>query len=148
MTNVATDTNAAVTKATTTDLPMVYVNGQMLPKSQAAVNVFDHGLLYGDGVFEGIRVYKGKIFKSAQHMRRLYACAKAIRLDLEKHVTPDEMVKIQRDCIEANGLVDKYAYITNNIVNWGLRPRDSHAQRSPPPQLGALARAARRLEDP
>ena len=96
MTNVATDTNAAVTKATTTDLPMVYVNGQMLPKSQAAVNVFDHGLLYGDGVFEGIRVYKGKIFKSAQHMRRLYACAKAIRLDLEKHVTPDEMVKIQR----------------------------------------------------
>jgi len=124
MSNVATDTNVAVTKPTTTDLPMVYVNGKMLPKSQAAVNVFDHGLLYGDGVFEGIRVYKGKIFKSEQHMRRLYGCAKAIRLDLAKHISPEEMVKIQRDCIEANNLVDGYIrlVVTRGVGTLGLHP--------------------------
>lgn len=122
MTNVAT--TPAVTKATTTDLPMVYVNGKMLPKSQAAVNVFDHGLLYGDGVFEGIRVYKGKIFKCEQHMNRLYACAKAIRLDLEKHVSRQEMVRIQRQCIEANGLVDGYIrlIVTRGVGTLGLHP--------------------------
>ena len=124
MTNVATDTKAAVNKATTTDLPMVYVNGKMLPKSQAAVNVFDHGLLYGDGVFEGIRVYKGKIFKCEQHIRRLYGCAKAIRIDLDQHVTRDEMVKIQRDCIKANNLVDGYIrlVVTRGVGTLGLHP--------------------------
>lgn len=122
MTNVAT--TPAVTKATTTDLPMVYVNGKMLPKSQAAVNVFDHGLLYGDGVFEGIRVYKGKIFKCEQHIKRLYACAKAIRLDLDKHVSRDEMVRIQRDCIKANNLVDGYIrlIVTRGVGTLGLHP--------------------------
>ncbi len=124
MTNVATDTKASVTKATTTDLPMVYVNGKMFPKSQAAVNVFDHGLLYGDGVFEGIRVYKGKIFKCEQHIRRLYGCAKAIRLDLDQHVTRDEMVKIQRDCIRANNITDGYIrlVVTRGIGTLGLHP--------------------------
>ena len=122
MTNVAT--TPAVTKATTTDLPMVYVNGKLLPKSQAAVNVFDHGLLYGDGVFEGIRVYKGRIFKCEQHMNRLYACAKAIRLDLEKHVSRQEMVRIQRDCIKANSLVDGYIrlIVTRGVGTLGLHP--------------------------
>ncbi|MFI4872260.1 MAG: branched-chain-amino-acid transaminase [Phycisphaerales bacterium JB061] len=103
---------------------MVYVNGEMLPKSQASVNVFDHGLLYGDGVFEGIRVYKGKIFKSDQHMDRLYACANAIRIDLEKFVSREEMVKIQRDCIEANNLVDGYIrlVVTRGVGTLGLHP--------------------------
>lgn len=124
MTKVATDTISAGVKAAATDLPMVYVNGKMLPKSQAAVNVFDHGLLYGDGVFEGIRVYKGKIFKCKQHIDRLYGCAKAIRLDLEKHVSRDEMVRIQRQCIEANNLVDGYIrlIVTRGVGTLGLHP--------------------------
>ena len=104
--------------------PLIYVNGQMVPKSQAAINVYDHGLLYGDGVFEGIRVYRGKIFKLGQHMDRLYSCANRIHLDLEKHVSRDEMVKIQRDCIEANGLVDGYIrlIVTRGVGTLGLNP--------------------------
>src|SRR6185295_17901812 len=82
------------------DLPIIYVNGQMLPKSKAMVSVYDHGLLYGDGVFEGIRVYQGKIFKCKQHMDRLYRCAESIHLKIP--ITPDEMVTVQRQCIEAN----------------------------------------------
>ena len=58
-------------KDISTDRPLVYVNGEMLPKSKACINVFDHGLLYGDGIFEGIRIYQGKIFKAQQHMDRL-----------------------------------------------------------------------------
>ena len=85
------------------DRPLIWVNGELKPKSQAMVSVYDHGLLYGDGVFEGIRVYNGKIFKCAQHIERLYACANRIHLDLEKHVSRDEMVRIQRECIKANG---------------------------------------------
>jgi branched-chain amino acid aminotransferase len=124
MSNVVTDPKTDVAKATSNDLPMVYVNGKMQPKSQASVNVFDHGLLYGDGVFEGIRVYKGKIFKSEQHMDRLYACANAIRIDLEKFVSREEMVKIQRDCIETNNLVDGYIrlVVTRGVGTLGLHP--------------------------
>src|SRR5262245_53216742 len=62
------------------DRPLIHVNGQLLPKSKALISVYDHGLLYGDGVFEGIRVYRGKIFKCKQHMDRLYRCAEAIRI--------------------------------------------------------------------
>ena len=51
--------------------PIVWVNGKLVPKSQAMVSVYDHGLLYGDGVFEGIRIYRGKIFKCQQHVDRL-----------------------------------------------------------------------------
>ncbi|MEM8756368.1 MAG: branched-chain-amino-acid transaminase [Planctomycetota bacterium] len=103
---------------------MVYVNGQMVPKSQAAINVFDHGLLYGDGVFEGIRVYRGRIFKLEQHLSRLYECAGRIRLDLTKHVARDEMTRIMRQCIEANELTDGYIrlIVTRGVGTLGLNP--------------------------
>ena len=106
------------------ELPLIYVNGKIVPKSQAAVNVFDHGLLYGDGVFEGIRVYKGKIFKLGQHLDRLYDCAKRIHLDLAKHVSREEMTRIQRACIEANGLVNGYIrlVVTRGVGTLGLNP--------------------------
>ena len=106
------------------DRPMIYVNGDMLPKSQAAVSVFDHGLLYGDGVFEGIRVYRGRIFKCGQHMDRLYRCAEAIHIDLEKFVPRDEMVAIMRRCIEANELTDGYIrlVVTRGVGTLGLNP--------------------------
>jgi len=104
------------------DRPIVYVNGRMLPKSQATVNVFDHGLLYGDGVFEGIRVYQGKIFLSKQHMDRLWASAEKIRLKLP--ITREEMVAIQRRCIEANEILDGYIrlIVTRGVGTLGLNP--------------------------
>ena len=104
------------------DRPLVYVNGRMLPKSQAAVNVFDHGLLYGDGIFEGIRVYRGKIFKCGQHMDRLYGCAKKLFLDIP--ISPDEMVEIMRRCVAANEVVDGYIrlVVTRGEGTLGLNP--------------------------
>ena len=56
----------------------IYIDGEMLPASQAKVSVLDHGLLYGDGIFEGIRFYNGRVFRLEQHIRRLYDCARAI----------------------------------------------------------------------
>ena len=116
------------------DRPLIYVNGQIVPKSQAMVSVYDHGLLYGDGVFEGIRVYRGRIFKSKQHMERLYRCAEAIRMKI--HVSPEEMVDIQRRCIAANELVDGYIrlVVTRGVGTLGLDPR-----RCPVPGIVCIA---------
>lgn len=105
------------------DKPLVWVNGQMLPKGRAMVSVYDHGLLYGDGVFEGIRVYQGKIFKLKQHMDRLYKCAERIHMQIP--ITMPEMVAVQRMCIEANGLEDGYIrlVVTRGHGSLGLDPR-------------------------
>ncbi len=105
------------------DRPFIYVNGELLPKSKAVVSVYDHGLLYGDGVFEGIRIYGRKIFKCKQHMDRLYRCAEAIRLKIP--VPVEEMVDIQRRCIEANELAEGYIrlVITRGFGTLGLDPR-------------------------
>jgi branched-chain amino acid aminotransferase len=105
------------------DRPLIYVNGKMLPKSQATVSCYDHGLLYGDGVFEGIRVYKGKIFKCKQHIERLWKSADGIRLKIP--VSREEMVKIQRRCIEANEISDGYIrlVVTRGYGELGLDPR-------------------------
>lgn len=105
------------------DKPIVYVNGKLVPKSQAVVSVYDHGLLYGDGVFEGIRVYKGKIFLCKQHMDRLYACAEKIRMKIP--VSPKDMVQIMRDTIDANELADGYIrlVVSRGYGTLGLDPR-------------------------
>ncbi len=103
--------------------PIIYVNGEMKSKNDAKISVYDHGLLYGDGVFEGIRVYNGKIFKSKQHMDRLWKCAKAIQMEIP--ISKEEMVKIQRRCIEANEIVDGYIrlIVTRGVGSLGLNPR-------------------------
>jgi len=105
------------------DKPLVWVNGQLMPKGKAMVSVYDHGLLYGDGVFEGIRVYQGKIFKCQSHMARLYKCAEKIHLRIP--VSPEDMVQIQRDCIAANNITDGYIrlVITRGYGTLGLDPR-------------------------
>ena len=105
-----------------TQEPMIWVNGQMMPKSQASVSVFDHGLLYGDGIFEGIRVYNGKIFKLQQHMDRLYECADKIFLDIG--VSREEMIKIQRQCVQANNITNGYIrlVVTRGEGSLGLNP--------------------------
>ncbi len=106
-----------------TDKPLVYVNGRMVPKSQATVNVYDHGLLYGDGVFEGIRVYKGRIFKCMRHIERLWKSAESIRMKIP--ISREQMVGVQRACIEANGITDGYIrlLVTRGVGTLGLDPR-------------------------
>ena len=105
------------------ETPIIYVNGRMVPKAEASVSVYDHGLLYGDGVFEGIRVYRGKIFKCGQHMERLWRCAEMIRLRIP--VSRDEMVQIMRDCIAANHIEEGYIrlVVSRGYGTLGLDPR-------------------------
>ena len=129
MTSITSDigsNSVTLEHETTTDAParepLIWVNGKMVPKSQASVSVFDHGLLYGDGIFEGIRVYNGKIFKLEQHMDRLYQCADKIFLDIG--ISREEMVQIQRQCVQANNLVNGYIrlIVTRGEGSLGLNP--------------------------
>ncbi len=105
------------------DRPLIYVNGQIVPKSQAMVSVFDHGLLYGDGVFEGIRIYQGRIFKAQQHLDRLWASAESLAIKI--HISREEMLDIQRRCVEANEIVNGYIrlIVTRGIGTLGLNPK-------------------------
>src|SRR3989304_1842758 len=73
---------------------VVYVDGKFLPQSEAKVAVFDHGLLYGDGVFEGIRAYNRRVFRLERHVERMYQSAKAIDLTIPH--TPEEFVELIR----------------------------------------------------
>ncbi len=104
------------------DRPVIYVNGSFKSKHEASVSVYDHGLLYGDGIFEGIRVYQGRIFKCGQHMERLWRSAEALRLKIP--VSREEMVSIQRRCIELNEVVDGYIrlVVTRGVGTLGLNP--------------------------
>lgn len=123
MTQTATNTQRQTPAAGEADRPIIHVNGKMVPRSQATVSVFDHGLLYGDGVFEGIRVYRGRIFKLGQHMDRLWECARQIGLEIP--ISREEMIKIQRQCIEANEIVDGYIrlIVTRGEGTLGLNPK-------------------------
>ena len=78
----------------------IYINGDYYEKEDAKVSVFDHGFLYGDGVFEGIRIYSGKIFKLKEHLDRLYKSAKALMLEIP--LTPDELNKDVEDAVKRN----------------------------------------------
>ncbi|MGF1633573.1 MAG: branched-chain-amino-acid transaminase [Phycisphaerae bacterium] len=100
----------------------VWIDGTLYDKENAKVSVFDHGLLYGDGVFEGIRVYNGKIFEQQAHVDRLYESAKAIRLTVP--LTPDELVKAMQATVEANGLAEAYIrlLVTRGAGTLGLDP--------------------------
>lgn len=113
---------SAAGKPVDQERPFVWVNGALVPKHQAKVSVWDHGLLYGDGVFEGIRVYRGRIFLCAQHMDRLWWSAEQIRLKLQ--ITKDDMVRIMRTCIEANEITDGYirVVVTRGEGTLGLNP--------------------------
>ena len=84
----------------------IWMDGELVPVGEARVSVFDHGLLYGDGVFEGIRIYNGKIFKEAEHVQRIYESAKCILLDIP--MTPEELSKAMHEAMEANDITDGY----------------------------------------
>jgi branched-chain amino acid aminotransferase len=101
----------------------VYIDGEYYPKSQAKVSVYDHGLLYGDGVFEGIRAYNGVVFKLNEHIDRLYRSAHALRLTIP--LTKEEMTTIVLETLRKNNLRDAYIrlVVTRGIGDLGLDPR-------------------------
>src|SRR5262245_60036611 len=85
---------------------VVFVGGRFVAADQAAVTVFDHGLLYGDGVFEGIRAYNGRVFKLSRHIERLFDSAHAIRLDIP--FSPAAMINLVLETCRLNEIVDGY----------------------------------------
>jgi branched-chain amino acid aminotransferase len=102
---------------------IIYLNGEFVPKEKAVVSVFDHGLLYGDGVFEGIRAYHGRVFKLGEHLDRLYDGARAISLKIP--VSKDEMQEIVLETLRRNNLRDAYIrlVVTRGPGDLGLDPR-------------------------
>ena len=103
--------------------PLVYINGEFYPKSKAAISVYDHGFLYGDGVFEGIRAYNGVVFKLREHIDRLYDSAKAIMLEIP--LTKEEMINAILETLRKNNLRDAYVrvLVTRGVGDLGLDPR-------------------------
>jgi branched-chain amino acid aminotransferase len=101
----------------------VYIDGQFYEKNEAKVSVFDHGVLYGDGVFEGIRSYNGRVFRLREHLDRLYDSAKAILLDVP--MTKKEMEEVVCQAIRTNGLKDAYirVLVTRGVGDLGLDMR-------------------------
>jgi branched-chain amino acid aminotransferase len=100
----------------------VWIDGKLLDKADAKISVYDHGLLYGDGVFEGIRVYGGRIFKPKEHLRRLYDSAKAIRLAIP--LPPEKLLAAIEETVRANNLTDCYirAVVTRGVGFLGIDP--------------------------
>ncbi|HGJ64530.1 TPA: branched-chain-amino-acid transaminase [bacterium] len=101
---------------------LIYLNGDFVPKEEAKVSVFDHGLLYGDGVFEGIRSYNGRVFRLDEHLQRLYDSAKVIRLKIPLSI--DEMKEKILETLRLNKLSDAYirAVVTRGVGDLGLDP--------------------------
>jgi len=101
----------------------IYLNGKFVERAKALVSVFDHGLLYGDGVFEGIRSYDGLIFKLSQHVDRLYESAHTIMLTIP--MTRPAMVDVVKRSLRVNRLRDAYIrlVVTRGVGDLGLDPR-------------------------
>lgn len=101
----------------------IYLDGKMVDDKKAHISVFDHGLLYGDGVFEGIRAYDGLVFRLKEHIDRLYKSADAIELKIP--MTKLEMIEAVIKTLKANKLKDAYIrlVITRGVGDLGLDPR-------------------------
>jgi branched-chain amino acid aminotransferase len=114
---------------------LVYANGSFRAAAEPCVSVFDHGLLYGDGIFEGIRAYNGRIFKLERHIERLFDSAKAIRLEIPH--PPDQVCDIVVETCRRNGIHDGYIrlVVTRGRGDLGIDPR-----KCPRPELFVIAR--------
>ena len=101
---------------------LIYIDGEFLPKAEAKVSVFDHGLLYGDGVFEGIRSYNGRVFKLDEHLERLYDSAKSIMLEVP--ISIETMEETVLETLRRNNLREAYIrlIITRGVGDLGLDP--------------------------
>lgn len=99
----------------------IWMDGVLVSSAEARISVFDHGLLYGDGVFEGIRIYNGRIFKEDEHIQRLFDSAKAIRLQVP--LSPQEISAAMRATLQANGIGDDgyiRLVVTRGVGSLGL----------------------------
>ena len=108
---------------------IIFMNDRLVPEDEARVSVFDHGLLYGDGVFEGLRSYAGKVFRLDAHLDRLYASARAICLEIP--LTKEQVARAVHDTLAANGLADGYLrlVVTRGAGSLGLDPnKTKHPQ--------------------
>lgn len=105
---------------------IIYLDGKFVSKEEAVVSIFDHGLLYGDGVFEGIRAYHGRVFKLEEHLLRLYESAKSIMLEIP--ITIEEMQEVVLETLRRNNLRDAYIrlVVTRGVGDLGLDPRKCH----------------------
>jgi len=101
---------------------IIFMNDRLVPEEEARVSVFDHGLLYGDGVFEGLRSYSGRVFRLDAHLDRLWDSARAISLEIP--LTKDVVAKAVNDTLAANKLVDGYVrlLVTRGAGSLGLDP--------------------------
>ena len=101
----------------------IWIDGKYFTKEDAKISVFDHGLLYGDGVFEGIRVYNNNVFKLVEHIERLHKSAKAILLEIP--ITREEMNRTVREVVKENGSADAYLrlVVTRGAGDLGMNPR-------------------------
>ncbi len=107
----------------------IYIAGKFYDKEDAKISVYDHGLLYGDGVFEGMRSYSGKVFRLKEHLDRLYESARAISLTIP--ISPEEMEKATYETLQKNNLIDAYIrlIVTRGAGSLGLDPnRTSNPQ--------------------
>jgi branched-chain amino acid aminotransferase len=103
--------------------PRVYINGKLFDKPEAKVSVYDHGFLYGDGVFEGIRIYEGKVFRLREHIDRLYESARHIKLDIP--LDREQMIEAVLETVRANAQKDGYIrlVVSRGAGTLGLDPR-------------------------
>ncbi len=113
---------------------LIYLDGNLVPKEEAKVSVFDHGYLYGDGVFEGLRVYNGRVFKLTEHLVRLYESAKSIMLEI--YLNMEEMEKAVLKTVAANKLRDAYIRI---VVSRGVGDLGLDPQKCPKPTIVIIA---------
>lgn len=101
----------------------VWIDGTLYSKDDAKISVFDHCVLYGDGVFEGIRIYSGCVFRLRQHLERLWSSARYLRLEIP--ISIDEMIEAVRETCRANKLENGYIrlVVTRGVGDLGLDPR-------------------------
>jgi len=119
----ATAKTKTSTPAQSVGTPTIWLDGEWCDRGTAMISVYDHGLLYGDGVFEGIRVYGGKIFRLEEHLDRLFDSAKAIWLTVP--IEKKELAAITREAVSRSGIPEAYIrhIVTRGVGDLGLDPR-------------------------
>ncbi|ANM30849.1 branched-chain amino acid aminotransferase [Acidobacteria bacterium Mor1] len=113
---------------------LIYLDGKLVPKEEAKISVFDHGFLYGDGCFEGIRVYDGNIFRLEEHIDRLYESAKTLALDIP--LSHAEMTQAVLDTVAANQKRDVYVRL---VVSRGFGDLGIDPDKCPKPTVVVIA---------
>ncbi len=112
----------------------IWLDGQIVDESEAKLSVFDHGVLYGDGIFEGIRFYNGRVFRLEEHIERLFDSAKAILLKMPW--TLEEVCQATVDTCKANGLTDGYVRL---VITRGTGPLGLNPHQCPTPSMFIIA---------